>query len=741
MYICRFKARNFCSCTFVRCFRFSCVGHVVNFNEMWLKTVCDREIIDYNLYNAERSKILKVFLLDSNVAPIHEDDKNVRVSKVFPLLKDSPVPKVENCFIYFLEYDKPYSVLGKLYLRATSKIQERIFFNIGICSIVLIVDNQEDYKKFSKLKDIEEPVSYEYWKVVNGIVNEMSNNNKNVIDNKYYSIIDYKTLPLIHCSIIDETVISIQMIKDKASNVQHTELVNNLISITNEIISSLKYIENPQTESITEFLENIDINALGDTLTKQKYQGALIDKLIQINSSLSYVSTQSFSGAIPIYERRSLIRRNSLLGIGSAVSGLNNVFQYVENAFNKIDFKKIITQQMLIAPKLEEVRREGHNPTGWDTNNVDKLNNGLINDSNRKPENKLSYFSSRHSFRESEFCITASLNSLYLGASLEWSLMTLTHEIIHSHIRNLVALIFDFKDQEKRNSIIDKYLNTDQKNNKRDNEFRLIDSIREAILSYCDATVTLGSLTKKGTSNKFEIGKSPNREAVWQNLEQENRSIHEIFVHVLDLHYFYRGRAGLTDYITLIWCSWSVIPNVTARLKQYILRSLLAIASTINLNADEYEKNYHVKVFINARKLFLQIIEGLHDIIISRFPVFKEIEKELKLSDSDFKNKYFGPFAASLILVDIIKRIFYSNTICECLWSDDKISSYVDDDTIQKFSFTGKDEFNDITINGLVPFMLYQVLQTLNWITEGTEDADSERRTAICYLALKSNKQ
>jgi hypothetical protein len=703
---------------------------------MWLKTTCTKEILDYGRYDTN-GNTLKAFLLDDNIAPISNKDKNARVSKIFPLLKDAPLLETKNCFIHFFEYDKPYRVLGKLLLKAPRNLQERIFFNIGLCSVILIVENERDYDDYLSLKDIDVPVCHEYWKIHDSVVIDMQYTTKpEIFDREYDTITDYKALPLNLCAILDETVISIQMIKDKAYNDQHIALVNGLISKTNDIINCLLFIEKPAGIP-PEVLRHVDICTLSDRLTKQNYQNSLCERLIQINSALSYVSTQSFSGAIPIYERRSLIRRNSLLGIGSAIGGLNNVFQYVENAFNTVDFEWVIRRQMSISSPLNGISRGEYNAKGWENSNVDKLYFSEVTCANGTKTNRLSYFSSIHSFRESEICITAALSSLYMGVSLEWSLMTLTHEIIHSHIRRIVACVFDFRNQEQGDAVINKYLSIDQNAYSREHEsgFYLIDSIREAILMYCDHATTMGSLSRVPKPGLLK-SKSTTKDTVRENLARENRNIQEIFVHVLDLHYFYRGRAGLSEYITLIWCSWAVIPNVRNRLGQYILRSLLTIASTLDIgDAKSTGGRDELQILNSAKGIFLEIINGLPKGIINRFPLFGQIKNDLE--DDSFAKKYFSRFANSLLLVDVIKRVFYSETVYKNLWGDANIS--YQDEPIPAFEFAGKEEFNDMPIESLAPFMLHQVLQTYRRIVEESDIVDAEREAAVCYLALKSN--
>lgn len=131
---------------------------------------------------------------------------------------------------------------------------------------------------------------------------------------------DYVSLPLTERSLIDEFKITIKLLLLKLTTHMPFELpkIQSLIEEVNKLITELVYLNNTvgtAPDTLSEFSP--------EDLTGKKINQAIrhqnIDRLIQINSALSYVSTQAFSGAIPILERRSLIRRNSLLGIGSAI--------------------------------------------------------------------------------------------------------------------------------------------------------------------------------------------------------------------------------------------------------------------------------------------------------------------------------------------------------------------------------------------------------------------------------------
>ena len=178
--------------------------------------------------------------------------------------------------------------------------------------------------------------------------------------------------------------------------------------------------------------------------------------------------------------------------------------------------------------------------------------------------------------------------------------------------------------------------------NKRPSDEKLDDSIRNVILCYCCHTYSHGSLTvKKASKGKiFAIPDLP-KDELWNTFESEFRNISEIFVHVLDLHYFYAGRVSI--YIPLIWCSWIAVPHINGDIRQYVLRSLLAIAS--KEDGDVFTR------FNSSISRFVDILRKYEKDKLN-FPIIPEIIANLDNKDKAYQ-LYFTAFKASLIIVDL----------------------------------------------------------------------------------------
>ncbi|RNC86260.1 MAG: hypothetical protein ED556_08155 [Winogradskyella sp.] len=689
---------------------------------MWIKIDYKKEEFEYEIFKPDT---ISVSFEYSETAPLNNLDKSVRLSKIFPLVENSREIKIKNASLYFFDFENPYRVLGKISQKGSDNLRSNVYFSNGICSILLLDENRNLYDEFMAIVSVE-PDSFENWEVENGLIKHVDFKLPEKQGLSVPEISPYDNLTKVEKVTLDEFVISMKILITKIETHDNYNL-STLSAIINEVNTFIKelqfltYFVGDQPISLIEH----DIDLLKDPLENQIMKQQILDRLIQINSSISYVSTQSYSGAIPILERRSLIRRNSLLGVGSTIRALNRLVEYIESAINKVDFKGILTEG--IVDKATYLRGLGELPK-YDSSDWSKLNLQTFNKKNgTNPNQKLAYFSSRLGFRETEYSITASINSITSGLSLEWSMMTITHEMLHSHVRLVLNSIFYGAENKTTEVNFDNFYETylSYMLNRKLDDHSLIDSIRNVIFSYCCNTKYCGSLTTEMEYNpegfKVEV---PSKVNFWELFRNEYRNLNEIFVHVLDLHYFYGGRTS--KYIPLIWCSWSAVPHINADIRQYILRSLLAIASKIDNNPYERWK-------LAVQKFRDILASNFPD--ESKFPIFTKL-KEVIQNDEVLKNYYFNAFKNSLIIVDLVMKVFYSSNIRAKLLDDEHII-FERDETKQEeeLVYNIEEGFYDLKIDCPIPFLFYSMTKILKGEYKIN---DIERETSLHFLAMNS---
>jgi hypothetical protein len=694
---------------------------------MWLKINYLNNNLEYVIF---KEKTILVSLETSLIAPIDENDTSIRFSNIFPLVKTASIPNLLKCSIYFFDFDNPFRTLGIINQKGSKEIKEKIFFSNGLCSILLFSDKNSIYNELQSLIKIQ-PTSYEIWNIENNLIVSVKTSPPSDIIIKLPKVVDYSSLPLVERAVLDEFAISIHILKSKIAqhDIYNSNNLINLVKLVNIFIKELVYLtklKGPKPKSL--YITNSD--RLKDPLENQILRQQNIDRLIQINSALSYVSTQSYSGAIPILERRSLIRRNSLLGIGLSLRALNRIVEYIELSFESIDFIEIITVEMLRASPLngliDELNKLTYKKNDWYTKNIDVFTSKSKTANPEISIRKLAYFSSRLGFRESEFSITAALNSLPAGLSLSWSLLTITHEMLHSHVRQIFVSIFygDESISEIDNhfqfyELYSKKLKGDQVEN-----YSLLDSIRGAIFNYCLKTQSYGSLTVQKLYQTPVSFRLPDFKTFYEIFQSEIRNLNEIFVHILDFHYFYKGK--ITNYVPLIWCSWSAIPHINADIRQYILRTLITIASKID--ADPYQR------WEISKSYFLDALNSCKS--HAKTPLIGKVIEILN-NERETKDYYFQAFRNSLIIADVVTEIFLSKKISANIWDDENITTVSEEEgTEGEFSYSLPDDFINSMVKCPIPYIYDKLIKILR--EDIVLNNDIEEMTMKTYIGVNS---
>ena len=679
-----------------------------------------------------RLENIKVAITSGNSFPINRN-YSFRVSPIFPLTRGSDIPELSNSKLKFYHFKNPYRVLGRVNKKSKKIVRLCTWYTLGLNSIVVISSNQVVFDEF-EAKAGERINAWEFWELddQNNLVRCKYSNPQSVdYDLSKFRITNYDVLPLDERVVLDEFCINVEIILPRVSRYIPDELksIERLVSKMNVLTKELVYLVelgDYQPETLSEYTKS---QLTKNVELRESIRQQNLDRLIQVNAALTYVSTQTFSGSIPILERRSLIRRHSLLGVGAAILGMNSIARHIELAFSILDLTDIFENRL---PKEASLPGLDSMPAFYTSDNwsVSSLNKWERPPSTENSFPKLPYFSGRLGFRESEFTISAALQSLSAGGGLEWSIMTLTHEMVHGHVRNLLSLLFQVKaidnPTKKWKSIFDIFDEFRRKS--KSSDYSLIDSLRNVILTYVSYSKTFGSITNIYNQPRREKirKKFPflNKEKLKRQFELENRNINEIIVHVLDLRYFYVSRVN--TYIPLIWRSWAVLPHVKSDLDQYILRSLLTISS-VRLGSESERFNQSCSDLI-------QILEGKIGSIRNEALINRVIEK---LQNDQTRDDYLLPFINSLKLVDLASEVFFSEKIKERLFKDnsfylDNTEEYEDEDSIMYDIDNG---FQDQAIESPTAYILS--LMNKNIMNEDEPELLEELSFAM-FLAINS---
>jgi hypothetical protein len=545
----------------------------------------------------------------------------------------------------------------------------------------------------------------------------------------------YAALPLAVRTTVDEFVACMAVILPKVQ-IHVPDEINTflaLIGLVNNLVSEMLYAYNPSgppPETLSEYTEQqfLDDRSISAQIIHQN-----MDRLVQIDSALSYVTTQALTGAVPILERRSLIRRYSLLGVGTAVLALTRIAHSIESAFAGSAIETILEDWgggLAPLPGLD--RLPMYDATSWRVSSRHALDKEV---EARGLCPKLPYFSGRLGFRETEYTISAALQSLGAGASAEWSFLTVTHEMVHGHVRHLLSVIFqgDLKrsTDEEWQRFYDRFSARCHHENIPGEG--LLDSLRAIILTYCCNTIDSGSLTEIPPHARMWTqggilfhSKLPKADELRRVLATEFRNISEVIVHVLDMHYFYVS--CLSHYIPLIWKSWSKAPQVRADLRQYLLRSLLVIAARKQGGPNER--------FRSSLAFLEELLVRVDEKNGKSMPVIAEAVRMLRGGCP--KDQLFPAFYASLILVDLASQVFTSSKVLKAINAADGHFRAAHDETINEewLQYDMLDGFVDEEVMSPTAYIAHRLTNQI----DDESERDIEAETAAMFLACSSRQ-
>jgi hypothetical protein len=510
------------------------------------------------------------------------------------------------------------------------------------------------------------------------------------------------------------------------------------------MVDELVFLVDPSlTDDVPEGLQEFSLELLRkskDLRTKLIHQRT--DRIVQINSALSYITSQLLSGYPPILERRSLIRRYSLLGVSTAAKALVRLARHVEAAFAVGNLESIVREEFsrpLSRPLPGFPAATGHDASEWHEFNVSHFRESV--GSIPLPP-KLPYFSGRLGFREAEYALSAALQVLWSGDAVEWNLTTMTHELLHGLVRRLDSQIFAGKPgadlKEHYAAVYQRF--ADLLRGVPPKDMNTLDSIRGIILSYCCLVPTWGSLTSPPSSpfaqllaEEQHLGDDAeviegdvilySAERLWAILEHQNRNISEILVHVFDLHYFYGSR--LSIYLPFLWNSWAAVPGVVRDLRQYVLRTILTVASLVQ--GTPYER------FQASADRVVDILTN-HKVAEGPYTLVPQVLAFL--GDDETRETLYYPFHAALRIVDLAYQIFFSSEIQSALLANDEFIRFENrgSEFGVHFRYTLNElEFVDEPIASPTAFLLDRLQRIL---AGDAAAADVERRTAWALLTV-----
>jgi hypothetical protein len=327
-------------------------------------------------------------------------------------------------------------------------------------------------------------------------------------------------------------------------------------------------------DSVEGTLEGVRENlALGSQARYRKAHYVSVSNLVEINSCLTMLNSQLLGAGASLLESSFGVGEYSLLGIGSVTRAAWRIYSHMNEVFareNHLErLRRLGTQQPFDAAHLTPFDLD---IATWGGDDIDSFE--PHEDDEDVGRQHVVYFSSRWGFHQTMQSISISWQCVHSAASPEWTLLTFSHEFLHSHLRELLDELL--LDPRRTASELAELFNREPES--------WADAAAQLLIAELRSIKTAHVLEQSAMASGRTTGRlnqQPPRlttSELGELVDSQMRVLEEFVVHVMDFIYFYD--ADDQSYVSSLWHSWALVPNVQPQLRVYLLRTLLALSST-----------------------------------------------------------------------------------------------------------------------------------------------------------------
>jgi hypothetical protein len=420
-----------------------------------------------------------------------------------------------------------------------------------------------------------------------------------------------------------------------------------------EVAPLISWLHTSVTDIAAE-LEHLAASTGDDTAVRRSI--TLESVLVEANAILTLFCSQLGSGQLPLRWEDFPVGEYSLLGIGGMIRSAWRIYAHLNATFAHFDHVGLIQRRYRALPAFDAFAPSSRRDySSWRHAQIGVAH---IADGNSEDFRfHIPCFSSRWGFHESLHSISMSWQCLYASATKEWSLLTLTHEFLHAHVRDLLSEIINPADSDLPTQILRRY-------NSRSSGDNALEAMQVA---YVEALVGIHGcirLAHLATDADTDSGMTSvpaqlDLNSLSSLIRSHSGLVHEIIVHVLDFLYVYDGRDA--DYINSIWSSWSLVPSVIDHIDHYVLRTICALAVTSPDGTAQ-------EMFDDARA---RLRHHLNE-IVDRPRIRPATERALELLDGQLtRRQLFLQFPAGRYVVELARHFFVDRSLNAELVRDD----------------------------------------------------------------------
>jgi hypothetical protein len=700
-------------------------------------------VFSYDLSSSEPTFLVVFEQADSDV-PQKSGSRLTAVSPLFPVADQPFIPEAgESYKLVFLAHRNAFVQLGTL----PASIRHYFWYSLGVAALVALVPAKVDIDALVGQLSQQEILCREIWVIENGVLQGVPRFEtfcRNPAPTGEGLVAPDIGDPDLR-RIVDELRLNFDSLRKRASvlmpslataaDAMWTQITKEIETVAQEVAAAT-----PKPGVAIE--QQVDRYLLG-----HKRLNLSVDYIIQLNSSFAYILSQSFYGGPPLTRNLSLISSHSLLGIGTAMKALQRLTEFVIDGFSLHAVAEAVKNRYSGINVGLYLQPEGQ--TGEHTSTVDAF---LKESSAVTQTPKLAYFSTRMGFSEQGYSVTASTQCLSSACTVRRNMLTMTHELLHAHVKGLLATILARPvgeleidsgllelTRDYRSAVDEVFADTDCVRSwsvlkfLRFRMFTFADGIQAIVTQFPNCTVPQQSSATIHAApvddDHFEADRFKNSFGF----------LNELVVHVLDLHYFYDASPRV--YLGTLWKSWATVPGVADKIEWYILRCLAAV-SVINVHGlaqNGFPKLSQQKTE-QARSIdqhFVDAITALGDALdelceeASAPPMLRVVAEKLRHPPTKQWLRY--AFFPCHLFSQVVKQFLYSPALREYFDSFDDPLADRDDlgepvFRLQPFEFPTQPIRNPIALlRGLLRREL-----------DGDVVEDEEAASAWLFLALSS---
>jgi len=552
-----------------------------------------------------------------------------------------PKPPAVLMSLAFFFCQSPYKMLGRIKPELNPTELEGVYFTQGLASIVCVNYSPERSQELRGLMD--SPI-LEYWPLSDSCTTptDVIVKDNDVLIATVPQLSFDADAPSELAVYVEQILACLVVLQESYAIYNPGELrtLERVLAFTKRLIC--KYVE---------------VSARPLAMENRQRCNQIAATLVELSASLSYAVTQGASGCSPILENRSPFPQFSLLGIGGSVRAITKFTRYLESAFAARNASEVIAKEYSCRDTDVPVRislytsGQEYKLRPDDTADEEFDRGGSFQQVNDCP--LIAYFSLRHGFKESKLSLTAAAESLTDEVSPQWTMMTLSHEIMHNRVRSIFQKLFGSSWEHDRDSALTEqhYLEYKEwyESRGKAKKFNLDCVLRNVVLNFCCARDRATDVRRsRRSSDEQEI---PGLEVLSEIYCRQRLHAEEIFVHFHDYYFSYAAQQHM--YIMSLWASWIKVAAPYARPMEYLVRTLVTVACGCGLDPEA--------AFEGAAEKIENALTALEQKAKVQSPLFVTLQHLL----GENKEAVYTLFKPAYYLIDHVRRFFASREIAK----------------------------------------------------------------------------